>query len=59
MNTKVIKCPNCDGKGHIFDSTTLLVPVFLVFGLFETSDKDGITRKECPDCKGEGYKLIK
>jgi len=55
----IIKCPSCKGKGHVFDSFTLLNPVFWPFGFFETNNKNGCTREQCPQCKGSGFIKVK
>lgn len=58
--TKVFKCPDCKGKGHIFEAASLLNPVrLLLYGFGDMHDKDGETRKECAKCEGEGFILIK
>lgn len=49
-----VTCPNCNGKGHVFDSASLLFPVFWVFAAFEQNDESGVTRQRCPTCRGAG-----
>jgi len=55
--TEKITCPNCKGKGHVFD---IVASVFFfglgwVFAPFETNNPNGITREKCKHCKGKGY----
>ncbi len=52
-------CPNCKGKGHIFDSLSLLiVGVGWLMAPFETNDPRGLTRRECEFCDGTGKVLV-
>jgi len=55
-------CPNCKGKGHVFDSAAiilLLVPVIgwmmLLMTFFEFNNSNGLTRESCPHCGGKGF----
>lgn len=50
------KCPSCNGKGHVFDSMFLWVPVVgWLHGWFERNDADGISRDKCGQCNGKGF----
>jgi Ribonuclease G/E len=53
------RCPNCDGKGHVFDAVSLLVfPIGIIFAPFETKSPDGLTREQCSHCDGTGRVFI-
>lgn len=53
---KEMICPNCQGKGHVFDIVSIIGT--LGFGLllapFERNDTQGLTRTRCEKCKGIG-----
>lgn len=55
MQNKKETCPNCNGKGHVFDAMSLLVvPFGILFAPFEHNSPDGFTRQECSFCEGTG-----
>ena len=50
-----VVCPNCKGKGYVFDPMSLLLTVGLPFAmLLESDSKRGMTKQDCPSCDGEG-----
>lgn len=53
---KYTECKNCGGKGHVlYAAAIVFIPIIgWALGALETNDKDGITRKTCPSCKGKG-----
>lgn len=54
--TKATTCLTCNGKGHVFDSGSLFVPIFgWIAALCETNSPRGFTREQCPNCEGKGY----
>ena len=59
MKHKKETCPNCNGKGHVFDAVGLLViPFGILFAPFERNDPRGLTRQECTFCDGTGKVLV-
>lgn len=55
----IIKCSNCDGKGHVMDAAGLFLPIIgWAMMALERNDKNGITRNQCSHCKGKGYYKI-
>jgi len=57
--TQKRECKNCKGKGHVFDSISVLCPFLWPVAIFEQNDKGGITRRICEHCEGAGYLYIK
>jgi DnaJ-class molecular chaperone len=52
----ILECKNCNGKGHVIDSTILILPVIgWLIALGERNDKNGMYRDKCLHCKGVGY----
>lgn len=51
-----VECKNCNGKGHVLDGSTLLLPVFgWLLAAAERNNKEGFTRERCEHCNGKGY----
>ena len=44
-------CPNCKGKGYVFEPMSCLLTVMLPVALMIGSE---MTRKDCPSCDGDG-----
>jgi rubredoxin len=48
-------CPQCKGRRVVFDPMSLFLTIGLPFALLvESDDDEGITKKECPTCRGKG-----
>ena len=47
-------CPQCKGKGHIFDAASFLAWFTPLITYFERNDPRGVTRQKCRRCDGEG-----
>lgn len=60
---RMIKCDNCEGKGHVLDGAAAFAAVaslYLIPLLFaEKNDQRGITREKCLICDGKGYRVVK
>lgn len=54
MDSRLL-CRNCKGKGHVFWGASMLTPFAWFLAPFETNDPDGLTRRECPKCRGNGF----
>lgn len=53
---KTIKCPDCKGKGHLFDPVSLFVPfISWIMVFFEINNPHGFTRQTCRTCYGKRY----
>ena len=56
---RLVRCPSCDGKGHVMDGDAAIMAVVgIVFSpllLLDRNDPDGITRKVCQQCDGAGF----
>lgn len=55
-NRRYVTCPSCKGKGHVFDSLSLLFPIFgWLSAIFERNNPSGMSRERCVQCDGYGY----
>ncbi|MDP3710675.1 MAG: hypothetical protein Q8R29_03055 [bacterium] len=53
---KLVLCPSCKGKGHVYEAMTLLIPFWgWILAPFERNNPNGVTRMRCEQCGGTGY----
>lgn len=59
MQGEIVKCPNCNGKGHVLWGAmvvvTVLTGLLAPLALLDRNNPDGITRERCARCKGKGF----
>ena len=56
MPVSSIVCPKYKGRRVVFDPASLMLTVALPIAMLVDSDSDsGITKKQCPTCRGYGY----
>lgn len=58
----MIKCSNCNGKGHVADvfmiiMTSLVLGVGLLLYFMQKNQASGVTREVCCQCSGTGKLL--
>jgi len=54
-NEVVVICPRCKGRKQVFDWISLFLTVGLpVALLLDSGEDEGITKKDCPTCGGDG-----
>lgn len=54
-----IVCPKCKGRRVVFDHASLMLTIALPIAMLVDADSDsGITKKQCPTCKGHGYMYL-
>lgn len=57
--SQIMRCKNCEGKGHVADGgmvlPSILMPWFLPCWFLDRNNKSGTTRADCSHCKGTGF----